>query len=211
MPTGNTYELDEKNLDTKTWVMKTLARAFCICIMMRDSGDLTEKQMINRMKQDTKPSEYNVKKLEAAQRDLKKFQLLTDEQWKSKMQRENKKRQKHTKDNNIKADKIKAKHNKVREELNQVLKTKGISSITRNIAKFGIDQLNLCKSEEENTFFPEYDGIFTDVEVYKKEQVDTAKHYVQYHQKEIRDEIKRGKDRLKTYLKLKKDINRILK
>ena len=211
MPTGNTYELDEKNLNTKTWIMKTLARAFCICVMMRDSGDLTEKQIINRMNQDTKPSEYHVGKLRSAKRDLKKFQSLTDEQWKSKMKRENKKRQKHTEERNVKADKIKAKHDKTREELNQVLKTKGISNITRNIAKFGIDQLNLCKSEEENTFFPEYDGIFTDVEVYKKEELDNAKSELQYHQKEMQDEIKRGKDRLKTYLQLKKDINRILK
>lgn len=211
MPTGNTYELDEKNLDTKTWIMKHLARSFCICVMMRDDGNLTENQIINRMKQDTKPSEHHVKKLRDAKRDLKKFQSLTDEQWKSKMKRENKKRQKHTEESNVKSDKIKVKHDKTREELNKILNTKGISSITRNIVKFGIDQLNLCKSEEENTFFPKYDELFTDVEVYKKEELSNAKRDVQYHQKEIQDEIKRGKERLKLYLQLRKDINRILK
>lgn len=191
MPTGLTDELDTKNLDTKTWIMKHLARSFCICIMMKDAES----------------SEYHTNKLNHAKKEIKKFQSMTMEQWERKMEYENQQNKKRNNEFKNKAIKLKKKHDGTRKDLEKILQTKGISTITRNIVQFGIDQLNIVEDECK----PYVYDLIANEYFYKKENIDNAKHDIQYHQKELREEIKRGKERLKLYLQLRKDINRIPK
>lgn len=169
---------------------------------------MTEEQILKKLTKLAGEDGYHAKEWEKAQKQLSVYYGYTDEQWEDKMKRENKEREKSYQIGREKAKRIKEKHDKTRADLRKLIEAKGVSDITKNIARFGREQLNMCKDEEEYHHLPEYDDLHTDVKKYKKEVMGKAKRDVEYHQKEKKEE--RDKDRLKGFLQLKKDVEKVL-
>ena len=206
MPTGYTAYLDDEELDTATWFKQNLSRAFGICVHFRDSGDMTEDEMKQRVKEIAEEESWHKKRLSESKDRLKTYKSYTDDDWLRKMELVNNEREEYNIESREKANRIKNLHDRARKDLQKILDDEQADEVSKNIAEFGIDQLNLCKSEEE----PYIDELITDVEQFKKDTINETKRSIQYHTRELKEEIERESERYEAYIKVCEDADRIL-
>ena len=76
MPTGYTDNLDKNGFDTKKWVAESLARAFGVCVVLRDEGDMSEEAIIERLRENAESSYYD-KALKEANTKIEKLSSMT--------------------------------------------------------------------------------------------------------------------------------------
>ncbi len=205
MPTGYTDVLDKNpEMTTYQWTMEHLVRAFGICVTLRDYPDMTEKEVRAKIAND-----YSLKYHKRELKNAKKLKTIlanrTEEEWKKLWETQEAEK---AKDNNesLAASQVEAsRHFKVRQELVTVLASTQASEITKNIAKFGIDQLDLVQHETEP-----YIQEPTTFEAYKNEAITKNNQDIDYHIKELAEAKIRVADRLAAYDRLKKDLCDIL-
>ncbi len=166
MPTGYTEQLDKNEMDTKTWIMEGISRAFGICVMLRDAkSDLTEKEIIKHLKKDADDS-WHIKSLAEAKAKLEKYNAISDADLEAEIKKENNCIKRENKKNIAGAAKRKKLHDTTRENLNKILQSKTIGETTRNIVEFGISQLDLAKNECE----PYLSDLITDIKLYRSQK-----------------------------------------
>ncbi len=206
MPTGYTAMLDDNpQMDTRKWVMEVLARAFGICVTLRDEGlNLTEEQIKKKITEDSSIS-YHKKELANAKKLVKEYTVRTEEKWKTLWEESEAKRIKHNEESTAKCKAMSERHLKVRKDLELILQFPHSDEVTRNIAKYGIDQLNLVKDETE----PFIIGP-SSLEQFKEDAIANAKRDIIYHTKELEETQERVTGRLAAYERLKQDVDNAL-
>ena len=142
MPTGYTDDLDKNGFDTKKWVTESLVRAFGV---YEDEGYIPEKVILQRLKKNAESSYYD-KELKKANIKLENLNSMSDEQWETMMQEANTKKMEYYGETNKERTKIREGHIKVQNELTKFL-TEDISEVTRNIVKFGLEELDLVEGD----------------------------------------------------------------
>lgn len=207
MPTGYTDMIDNKpEMTTEQWIMTGLARAFGICVTLRDDElNLTEEQIEKRLEKDSQSDvNYNKKELEEAKIEAKVISKRTDEEWQA-LYVENEKRKLKENEESIAEHKlIKTRHLQVQKELETILNSK-IHTITKDIVNFGVEQLTLVKDECE-PYIQEPETLQKFITETKRSNAWNLK----YHTEELSKATKRANQRLKLYQQLKHDVSTLL-
>ena len=205
MPTGYTAMLDEEpNMTTSKWVMEGLTRAFGVCVTLRDNGDMSEGQIEEHLRERVEEAgNYHIDALEKTQEEFRRLRYdptYWDVEYASTVERV----EGYNKDSIEKANALKIKHDKAKEDL-IILKSRTTDETTKNIAQYGLDQLELCKSETEP-----YISEIPSFEKFKADKYNSICRDLEYHTKNLEEDRERERSRLEAYLKIKSEVNRIL-
>ena len=202
MPTGYTDVLDKNGFDTKKWVAESLVRAFGVCVVFREEGHMSEKAILQRFKENAKGLYYD-KALKEANTKIEKLKFMSDEEWKTMMQGDNTEKMEYYEETNKERTKIRDGHIKVQNELTNFL-TEDISDVTRNIVKFGLEQL--CLVEDDYGEYP-IPVLFENIEEFKKMTLEKVYKDIDYYEKELVEDRKRETERMEVYKEILGDLN----
>lgn len=198
MPTGYTSQLQGMKYDVKRWLKESLVRAMGVCVMFRDDGDLDEKQIVSRLKKDTKNTSH-VKALVAAQKKLKGYEARSKEDWAAAHKTAYAKEDKSFKKWTAELANAKAKHEGARAELQRLLVVAPKDELIVNTLKFGVSQIELVLESEFTSY--KDDILSLNVSRWTKKMIDSAKWDVDYHTTEQKESEEREYDRLGSYTK----------
>jgi len=203
MPTGYTYKLDE-GTSARDWIIESLARAFGMCVMLRDEDSgLTQEEIIEKLKES---SDYHVKNLKKAKDLLEKYKRYSSEDWRKLLEKHNEKIIRENKRRVDEASILRYKHECARKDIQKVLAVTK-DTVTKNVLRFGIDQLERVRTEEEAWLEDLYTG---GVEEFKEEKLETVKHDIDYHTKEKAEQERRNRERVICYKKLIEEVDNVL-
>jgi len=198
---------DNPKMTTQQWVMEGLARAFGVCVTLReDPFDLSEEQIKQRIVEDGKRDvDWYQKELNKAKEEYSKQSIRTKQEWKMAWLKHEAQKKKENAISITKAEKIKQCHDQVLSDLKLLLISPKTDELTKNIAKFGISQLNLVESEcrpciQEPTTLANY----------KAEVIKSTKRDIEYHTEEIAKAKQRANERITLYTQLKHDVETVL-
>lgn len=204
MPTGYTARLDETQMSTRQWIMESLARAFGMCVMLKeDSMDMTEAEIIAKIAGES--SDYHMRGFEEAVATKKKYDSMSDEEWTNMMEQVNEEILKTNQQWVEEAAAKKELHERAIRDLNLVIDNTE-DEATINVCQFGLDQLKLVSSECK----PLHTEPHTDVIAFKANRIETNARDLKYHPFEMQREQERNNERVQAYLKLRDEVKRIL-
>ena len=205
MPTGYTSTLDETpDMTTGQWVMESLTRAFGVCVTLRDSEDMTEEQVEIHLRERVEDAgNYHIEALEKTQEEFRRLRY-DQTYWATEYASMVEIKEKYNRESIEEASALKIKHDKAREEL-IVLRVHTRDETTRNIAEFGLSQLELVKRETEP-----YVSEIPSFEKFKRDKYNSVCRDLEYYSKEIREAKEREQSRLEAYLKIKSEVVSIL-
>lgn len=206
MPTGYTAELDDKKMDTHDWVLGSLVRAFGICVMFREEGHMSQEELEKKLRTNAQKCSYAKKKLASLKHTLRIYEHRSDVVWKREMDKENERRKKSNDDERKKVAAMKKRHLKTVKDLTE-LRDEATSDVTKEIAKFGIEQLDRVKSEWKR---PYIQSMLTSIDSYKQEMIADTTQMISSYEKEVEGEKDRSVDRYHSYMKVKLDVEKIL-
>jgi len=199
--------IDRKpEITTAKWVTEGLARAFGVCVSLHDDDmNLTEKQIEQRLIEDGQQGiEYQHEELIKAEKEAEAINKRTEEEWQTLYVTAEKEKVEGNNKRTIEAQATKARHTQVQKELEKILES-NVHTITKDIVKFGIDQLKLVEDETE----PYIQEPVT-LQKFMAETKKANAWNLSYHAEELAKATKRAKERLKLYRQLKKDVNAVL-
>jgi len=81
MPTGYTAELEGMKYDVKRWLKESVARAFGICMHLRDDGKMTQQQIMDSLKKLRKEESYHERRLKEETKELADAMNRTPMDW----------------------------------------------------------------------------------------------------------------------------------
>lgn len=208
MPTGYTDMIDRNpKLSTTDWIMTGLARAFGICVTLREDGmNLSEKQILERIQEYGKDTiKHHETELEKAKKKAKTLKALTEKKW-HKLWMKSELEKKQANEQSI-ADHIpiRKRHYWVKNDLERILESPMIDQVTRNIVNFGLEQLKLVKSDCE-PYIQEPESF----EEYRKKTLESNDWDLKYHTEEKAKAEQRLSGRIDAYKRLRKDVELIL-
>jgi len=204
MPTGYTAELDDNpELTTADWIKKHLVRNFGVCVELRDDGTMTEEEIMKFLEKQVrdKTSNYYLIEYNKSVEELDKISNMGFDEKKKLYDKAVVRIQAYNEKNSEDAHKTKLRHQKVREEL-QKIKNNAHYDVLENIAQFGLDQLDLVKSDTE--------AYLQDIPSYKEWVDSKIKHLereVRYYSDNYAKDCERDRDRLEAYKLIVKRVN----
>ena len=202
MPTGYTDMIDD-GLSSAEWVTKGLVRSFGLTYHLRDNSmNMSEQDIIDSFDKVYSGSSYHENKLNEAMKNL--GNIHDEEFWVDSYRKYVKKTKKYNEDSIKEANRIKQIHDKTRMDLEKLVR-ETTDEVTKNIAKFGLDQLKLTESDTE----PFISKIFS-FEDYKKDKIESWRSDVNYHTEELVKEQKRDGIQRKTYDIILSEVKRVL-
>lgn len=206
MPTGYTAMLDNPKLTTAKWVTEGLARAFGVCVILRDDDrSLSEEQIEASLKEHVESStRYCKEKLREAVEALAKLGEDQDKFWVDEYASTVKRMRKHNERSMKEANKTKLRHQQAENDLIK-LRDETTDEITRNIANYGLEQLKLVESETKPYTFE-----ILSLEQFKADKLASLNHDIEYYTKQIKETEEREKGRMLAYQTLKAEVKRIL-
>jgi len=207
MPTGYTAMLDDNpKMTTQQWIMQGLARAFGICVILRDESlNLTEEQITQRIAEDGKRDiGYHQTELNKAIEESVKLAKRTEVEWETAWQKDEQEKEQHNKNSIARAKKMTERHFQVINDLERILASPEVDEITKNIANYGIEQLKLVKSEREP-----YIQESIPFEAYRVNTIKSNTRDIQYYTEELDKEKERVNGRVLAYSKLRKDLDAV--
>lgn len=202
MPTGYTAIIDDDpKMTARQWIMEGLARAFGICVMMRDDPrDLTEEQILQRLTEDSSAS-WNEKELNKAVEESKRLATRTTKGWKVAWQKEENKKRNANKRSVEEANKMRKRHEQICGDLLKVLASDKAHEVTKNIAKFGVEQLDLVASD----CLPFIQKPIA-LKDFMKDCIQKNARNIAYHTEELAKAKQRTEERVNLYKRLKEDV-----
>ncbi len=206
MPTGYTAALDDKDLSTAQWFTEHLARAFGILFMLRDSPDMTQEEITTKLREDVSKEGYHVPKLAEAKAEVIRLEELSIDALKIIIEEKNDEIRAYNQDQIEKAAVVKARHDRVRNELARVIADPNAHEVTKKIAEFGIDQLHVARRDAEPY---KQDYVGGGPEAYRHKQVTAAQRMVDYHTENLEKDLKNNRERLEIYLAVIADVGRL--
>ena len=205
MPTGYTAELDDHpELTTAKWITEKLARNFGLLYHLRDGPyNLSADEIAETIAKDdgTKYYKENLEKI------MKAFDRLNDDPdafLEKEYKAEVRCLKKYNKQSQESADITKQRHEQVESEL-ITLRDGTDDEITRNIAKFGLKQLEVVKSDREP-----YISKIPTFETFKENKLSKLDRDMEYYLDKIKACEKAHRDRVLAYQTLRSEVERIL-
>ncbi len=197
---------DDPNLTTAKWVTQGLTRAFGVCIALRDeSFDLTEEQVLSRIKEDNEHSiSYQEKGLKEAQETQALHKKMSDADWKEEWEVAARRILESNKRSMEEAARLRERHDAARRDLIK-LKSNTSDVSTIRIAEFGLEQLKLVESETK----PYTLEIPTLIEFIDSEK-ESVKRDLLYHGEELDRVKKRAAEAVDVYTAIQNEVKRIL-
>lgn len=202
MPTGYTNQLDKKDFDVKKWISESLVRNFGVCVAFRDSGEMTKEEMLDIFEKNAK-NPYYKRELAKAIAEREKLTKLCDAEWKEKMENANKKEKEYYDKANAERRKIREGHEKTRLWLSGLL-TCDISEVTKNIVKYGLEQLKTVEREYEADI--NEPTLCNNVSDFSGTNLKEAQRHIDYCKKELIKERERETERLQIYKRILEDV-----
>lgn len=206
MPTGYTEMIDtHPKMTTKKWILTGLARAFGVCVTLREEPmGLTEAQIRERIAKDGQSDiDWHKAELDKAVSEMKTIGVRTETEWKALWQASEKHKKAHNALSIAEAEKIADRHEGVRKDLLKIVDS-DVDEFTRNIAKYGLDQLKLTQSECEPFL---YESMTLDE--FKGNKTRENVRDIEYHTKEMAQAQKRVNERVQAYMTLRKDLDKV--
>lgn len=206
MPTGYTSILDDSTMPTKQWVMEVLARAFGVCVALREESlSLTEEQIREKIASyGASDMKYHSRELEKAKRWSKKVARWTDEDWTRAYERSQRRIARSNKRSIAEAKRLKVRHDGVKADLEKVFAS-DVDEFTKDVVKYGLEQLKITERETE----PYITEGRTFAE-FKEDTIASYKRDISYHTRELGEAQKRAVERVTYYSVLKADLERVL-
>lgn len=206
MPTGYTAELDDSpELTTADWIKKHLVRNFGVCVNLRDHGTMSEEEILAFLEEQVdKSSNLYLKEYNKALEELNKISEMSFDEKKKLYDVEVARIQNYNEKSINEAHQTKLRHQKVIEELQKV-KNNAHYDVLENIAQFGLDQLELVKSETQ--------PYLQDIPSYKTHidsKVKKLRRDVIYYSEKYTKCRERERERLEAYKQIVKRVNDIL-
>jgi len=206
MPTGYTAMLDDDpKMTTAKWLKEGISRAFGMCVDFRDIGNMTESQILNAMDEKAKGAgSYHQNELDKVRVELEKIDKDPIAYFTKEFAEYVTRTEKYNKKSTDKANLINSKHNKTKMELTTIVE-QTTDQTTKNIAKYGLKQLNLVKSDSE--------PYIIELKTYQQFKLSKAHELsrdLEYHIKGLTEEIARESERKEAYLTFISEVNRIL-
>ena len=204
MVTGYTMKLDEGGKSAKDWILEDLARAFGICVMLRDDNSyMSKEEILSKLKDDS--STYHKRGIIEAKTNLVKYATMSENDWQKILDEENLKIVASNMESMRKANELKKLHDKTILDLEKVIE-KTSDAITMKVCGFGIQQLNLVEDECKPYISKEQ----TDLDGFKAGKIEVANRDIEYHTKEEKEQSEREEGRVDSYLKLISEVESIL-
>lgn len=206
MGTSYTYELDDNpKMTTSQWMLEHLTRAFGVCITLRDGpSGLSDEGIEEYLEEEVKRStRYYRKELDKSQKQL---DVLRDnpEDWKD-LYAVTIDAAKATNKRSIrKAKKIKKHHQLIAEDLIK-LRDETADDITRKIAQYGLDQLEMAKDDTQP-----YVSRIPAFEEFKVKKIKSLNWDIDYHTKHMEKTEAREGERVLSYRRIRYEVKRIL-
>ncbi len=196
---------EHPEMTTKQWVMEGLARAFGVCVTLReDAFNLSEKQITEKIREHGQHEiQYHQKEL--ANADIENLRKRTEAEWRTAWLENEKAKQKSNQDSIIRKEKVRLRHTQVGTELRRILESPKAHQFTKDVAKFGLDQLDVASSDCE--------PYIQESETLTQFKLNTFKHNewnINYHKEELAKAEERTRERIKLYLQLRKDLDKVL-
>jgi hypothetical protein len=198
MPTGYTDELDKSGFDTKKWITESIVRAFGVCVAFRENGRMTKEEILKALK---KSGTYYEKELKKAIAEVEKLKIMDETQWNAMMQKANEDEMNFYKERSKEHKDIREGHEKVKTALVK-FKNEDISTVTANIVRFGLEQLDLVKGDYKEEALPTPCGNANE---FKTVTLEKAHKDIVYYRNELNNEKEREMERLDVYKQVLKD------
>ncbi len=206
MPTGYTAELDDHpRLTTAKWVTKHLSRAFGVCVTLRDgpfglSPEEIEAYLEKEIGRSTSDHKENLSEAEETLKSIESDPEVWIGLHKAEVERLKKSNARSVK----KASKTNRRHERVKKDLIK-LRDNTDDEVTRNIAKYGLKQLEIVKSDTEP-----YIQEVPDLEKFKTDKLASLNWTIEYHTKKMEKTEKRERERVLAYQKIRSEVEKIL-
>jgi hypothetical protein len=205
MPTAYTDMIDTNpKLSTKKWMIEGLARNFGVLMTLREeSYDMTEEQILKALEEDFSVN-WHARELAEANTEIIRLSKLNDDDWAMEWELYKNNIQISNAKNIEQVTKKQERDFKVIAELQKVVDAKDISDFTRSVAKFGLDQIELCKTEREV-----YQQEVLPPKKLKASKLANARRDIKYHTTELAEAKQRARDRINFYKQLRKDLDKV--
>ena len=207
MPTGYTDMIDRNpKMTAKQWIMEGIARAFGVCVTLRDEPmDLTEEQIKERIAKDGHGDvAWHQMELAKAIQEKAEIEKRTPQEWRKAWRKSEAEKVKGNIESTARAEKMATRHNKIREEL-ELLANSEVDEFTKTVAKYGLNQLEIVKDETEP-----YINAPVTLKFFKIETIRSNTRDIAYHTKEMAEAKLRADDRVQAYMTLRKDVDTVL-
>lgn len=201
MPTGYSQELINKNFNLKKWLKESIARNFGMLVCLRDSGNLSEKEIIKQLKNQT--SSYHSKKKQEILEELNKInnnEISTLKNEFLKLQKDSRAhREKRVKEIQEETAKFEAARQKLHDAN---LKSEG--EIVPNVLTLAIQQINEHIRWDGNySYYEKPEKIETQTfEEYLINKKETLIKDLENCEKNCQEDCERNEKRLTAYLEL---------
>lgn len=207
MPTGYTAELKEMKFDVKRWLKESAIRAMGVCVMMRDSGKKTQKELEKAMRSE---ESYHGPKLKEAMELLSQVKRWGHGEWVREYERERARAQKAY-------DKRLKEHNEEKEAhaatLNEIRRMQksahGKSDIIVNTLKFASDQVSSGMDFDYGHKPYREDILDQSLDEFRKATIDKAQEDVEYHRGKLMEDDARTKERADAYAEFVKFVDSV--
>jgi hypothetical protein len=203
MPTGYTAMIeDNPTMTAREWVMRGLVQAFMVY-----DGELewTEEQV---EKEITSRKDYNVtyyeKELKKSFKEREKLNAFNEINWEVYWTRSEYKKKIKNEESKAKSKLMQERHEQIMKDM-VFLKANAKTELTRNIAKYGIEQLNTV-AYECKPYIEEPETLAQ----YKSDRLAENSRDIQYYTTELTKAIKNKKETIERYISLKEEVNSIL-
>ena len=194
-------------MNTKQWIMEGLARAFGMCITLKEEElGLPEKEIIKRLgKYDKDSVEYHKKELVKANQKMKRITKYTPRKWKSEFVEYKLKMENGNKQAILNMEEKERRHIPIVRDLQHILDSTETGETTKNIAKFGLQQLKLVS----NDYKPYTTPFLENLDEYKNMILRSVGRDVKYHAEELAKADERGRERVQSYKELRSDLDKL--
>ncbi len=81
MPTGYTARLAKKNFDIRSWLVSDIVRALGVCVYLRDDGDLTRKEIRDKLVEQIYKHKNSEKSFNRRRDEIKVLKTRTRKEW----------------------------------------------------------------------------------------------------------------------------------
>lgn len=204
MPTGYTDVLDKTGNEID-WLKRILVRNFGVMLMLRDYGfDETTFEAMDKSVREPWSSGYHEETMEKAKIRLKKLRDLKEARKMYASETASKKRmEKKWRDEKLATKEI---HDRAKGFLQAVRREK-VSQFTKDVAQFGLDQLEVAKNDTE----PYSTEPMLAFEYWVVDETNRCNHDIEYCEKEIAEEKETRKERIEFWEAFVRDMKMLEK
>lgn len=201
MPTGYTARLESMGYDVKRWLKESIIRNFGLCASLRDSGELSEEDIKNRLSKSS--NDYCEATLKEHNKELEELLKYTEEDWKKRYLEKVKKARIDHCSRQKEYIEQKERHIGALKEL-RLLKQGEQSELLNNAIIFACEQLGqVIKCDFEGAEVYQDSILKQTLEEYKECCIDQLEERIEYYQLQIKPEVGGGRlDRYKEFVEL---------